>query len=230
LAFQGVRNNAENFKVRVLQEHAGNSAALVSLADLQEKAKTIFGPSPMLEPRVVLPSFDALLSHESNPILSKRVLGREDVDIAAMIKALGNSDWVRQGRAYFDEATGVCPFCQQATEASFAASLEAYFDETFLDDSRAIDELAKTYAAAADHLLAQLSEILNAPSRFLDAETLKTEVALLASRMPSIVSILPISNASQASSLHWNLWLTLWARSPRHWRLPTSRSSHTTLR
>jgi len=101
LAFQGVRNNAENFKVRVLQEHAGNSAALVSLADLQEKAKTIFGPSPMLEPRVVLPSFDALLSHESNPILSKRVLGREDVDIAAMIKALGNSDWVRQGRAYF---------------------------------------------------------------------------------------------------------------------------------
>ena len=183
LAFQGVRNNAENFKVRVLQEHAGNSAALVSLADLQEKAKTIFGPSPMLEPRVVLPSFDALLSHESNPILSKRVLGREDVDIAAMIKALGNSDWVRQGRAYFDEATGVCPFCQQATEASFAASLEAYFDETFLDDSRAIDELAKTYAAAADHLLAQLSEILNAPSRFLDAETLKTEVALLASRI-----------------------------------------------
>lgn len=31
--------------------------------------------------------------------------------------------------------------------------------------------------------MAQLSEILNAPSRFLDAETLKTEVALLASRI-----------------------------------------------
>ncbi|KLD78162.1 AAA family ATPase [Xanthomonas hyacinthi] len=183
LAFQGVRNNAENFKARVLLEHAGNSAALVPLADLHEKAKTIFGPSPAPESLVVSPSFDALLFHESNPILSKRVLGREDVDIAAMIKALGNSDWVRQGRAYFDEAASICPFCQQTTEASFAASLEAYFDGTFLAASHAIDDLAKAYAASADYLLAQLSATLDAPCRFLDAELLRTEVALLASRI-----------------------------------------------
>ena len=97
LAFQGVRNNAENFKVRVLQEHAGEFCSIGFVGRSPGESQDHFGPSPMLEPHVVLPSFDALLSHESNPILSKRVLGREDVDIAAMIKALGNSDWVRQG-------------------------------------------------------------------------------------------------------------------------------------
>ncbi|TKD34385.1 AAA family ATPase [Azotobacter chroococcum] len=182
-AFRGVRNNAENFKARVLQEHASNLATLVSLADLQEKAKTVFGPSPAPESLIVSPSLDRLLSHESNPILGKRVLGREDVDITAMIKSLGNSDWVRQGRTYFDEATGICPFCQQTTEASFTASLKAYFDDTFLADSHAIDELAKAYASSADHVVKQLSGILSAPSRFFDAESLKTEVELLASQI-----------------------------------------------
>lgn len=61
--------------------------------------------------------------------------------------------------------------------------MDAYFDDAFLTDSRAIDELAKSYVASADYLLAQLSVVLDSPFRFLDVEALRTELALLTSQI-----------------------------------------------
>ncbi|MGD0655527.1 MAG: AAA family ATPase [Thermoguttaceae bacterium] len=94
-AFTGFRNNAENFKEKVLQEWASNSETLASLAELEKKAETVFGPTPTF--KTPIPDIDTvdMLAHESNPILQKRIIGKKDVNIAAMIQKLGNSDWVR---------------------------------------------------------------------------------------------------------------------------------------
>ena len=62
---------------------------------------------------------------------------REDVDIAAMVKKLGNSDWVSAGREFYAVNDGKCPFCQQSTTETFTQSLADYFDETFVTDSKA---------------------------------------------------------------------------------------------
>lgn len=101
-AFEGFRNSSENFKTKVLQEQVSNLSGLVPLADLEEKAKTVFGPTPTVEPAIATVSVDRLIGYESSAILKKRVLGKEDVDIAAMIKVLGNSDWVREGRSFHE--------------------------------------------------------------------------------------------------------------------------------
>lgn len=96
--FEGFRNSSERFKSKVLQEQASNSATLLTLAELEKKAENVFGPTPTTEASIPVVDTTILLSHETNPILKKRVIGKEDVDIAAMIKKLGNSDWVREGR------------------------------------------------------------------------------------------------------------------------------------
>src|SRR5690606_35294871 len=106
----------------------------------------------------------SLLAHESNPILIKRVIGKEDVDIAAMIKKLGNSDWVRMGRTFYDANDQVCPFCQQEPSEAFAKSLNDYFDETFIADSRAIDDLAMNYTTDAERVRQQIASIITSPS------------------------------------------------------------------
>ena len=124
-----------------------------------------------------------LIGHEANPFLKKRVIGRNDVDIAAMIKRLGNSDWVREGRSFHDENNNVCPFCQQRTIEAFAQSLNEYFDETFVTDSKAIDDLASNYSTDANRLQQQIASIIVQPSRFLDVEKLKAEKALLDSKV-----------------------------------------------
>ena len=182
-AFEGVRNNSENFKTKVLHERASNSAALVLLVDLEVKAKTVFGPTPTVEPVIATVSVENLIGHESNAVLKKRVLGKEDVDIAAMIKRLGNSDWVREGRSFYDANEQACPFCQQSTTEVFAKSLNDYFDEAFVADSRAIDQLASDYATDAARLQQQIASIIATPSKFVNADALRAEKELLDSRL-----------------------------------------------
>lgn len=182
-AFEGYRNNSEKFKGKVLQELVVNNAPLLTLAELEKKAESVFGPTPTEE--AFVPSVNAfkLLSHEANPILKKRVFGKEDVDIAAMIKKLGNSDWVREGRAFYDVNEGTCPFCQQRTSEAFAQRLSEYFDETFVADSKVIDDLVTDYATEAARVQQQLNFIIASSSKFLDVEKLKAEKELLNARI-----------------------------------------------
>jgi wobble nucleotide-excising tRNase len=182
-AFEGLRNSAEKFKTKVLQEIASNSAKLESLADLEKRAETVFGPPPTVENSVSDVGTANILAHESNAILKKRVIGKEDVDIAAMIKKLGNSDWVREGRSFYEVNNKKCPFCQQSTTDAFAKSLNDYFDETFVKDSKTIDDIETNYKTDSERVQQQLATIIAAPSKFLDVEKLKAEKALLDSKV-----------------------------------------------
>lgn len=178
-AFEGYRGSSEKFKIKLLQEHNSNTASLQTLDYLEKKAETVFGEAPVIE-RVILKveAADAI-AHNTNSILKKRVLGKEDVDIAAMIKKLGNSDWVKQGRSYYDINDKSCPFCQQSTSEAFAQSLNEYFDEAFLADVAAIDTLISNYSIDASRLLQQVAVIIAQPPKFLDIDKLKIEKELL---------------------------------------------------
>lgn len=182
-AFEGYRNSSEKFKNKVLLELASNTAAPLALSELEKRAESVFGPSPKTETPVPSINSVMLLAHEANPILKKRVFGKEDVNIADMIKKLGNSDWVRVGKAFYDVNGSICPFCQQITSEAFAQSLNEYFDETFAIDSKAIDELVTNYAAEAVKVHQQIASIIATPSKFLDVEKLKAEKELLDARI-----------------------------------------------
>jgi wobble nucleotide-excising tRNase len=177
--FEGFRNNAEKFKNKVLSELLSNVATLLSLAELEKKAENIFGPRPTAETTISVVDTTKLLLHESNPILKKQVIGKEDVDIAAMIKKLGNSDWVQDGREFHRINDELCPFCQQKTTTAFARSLSEYFDDLFTTDCTAIDNLATNYAIDASTIQQQVDNILEVASKFLDVEKLKIEKDLL---------------------------------------------------
>ncbi|MCX6621218.1 MAG: AAA family ATPase [Acidobacteria bacterium] len=172
-AFEGFRNSKEGFKKKVLAERESNSATAEPLASLERRAEAVFGQTPTTESRIKTLDAVKLVALESDPILKKRVIGRTGVDIAAMIQKLGNSDWVRAGRAFYRANDGRCPFCQQSTPDALARSLEEYFDETFEEDAKAIDRLAADYTADADRMRRQIDSHIAAPSRFLDVEKLR---------------------------------------------------------
>lgn len=182
-AFTGYRKSVQRFKQKILEEAESNSAPLYDLSDLESKSGIIFGEAPAKES--VIPNLEVsmLLGHETSPILKKKVIGKGDVDIAAMIQKLGNSDWVQKGREYYDQNGHLCPFCQQTTTEAFAASLNDYFDETFATDVRAIDALRSRYASDSSDIQTQLGDIIAAPSQFLDAETLQRQKTLLDERI-----------------------------------------------
>ena len=182
-AFKGLRSSAERFKNRILQERRSNSAPLKSLVDLEARAQTVFGPTPMVERRMSPINTLALIEHESNNVLTKPVVGKEDVDIAEMIQKLRNSDWVREGRVFYENNDGSCPFCQQETPQALTKSLNDYFDEAFEKNNAAIDTLLREYKTDSELIRTQLESIIESPPTFLDVEKLKNAQALLASKI-----------------------------------------------
>ena len=199
-AFVGVRRK-KSFKSKLLTEAANNSAVLSDLDELENRAETIFGETPQTETTISVPDYKSLLSLESASIIKKKVIGKADVDIAAMIQKLGNSDWVKQGRFFYEANENVCPFCQQKTESSFADSLNEYFDETFEKDVGAIETLLTNYKTNGERLHQSLRSALDNLSKFLDADKLKAEKELLDSKISNNLQRIEKKQAESSQSI-----------------------------
>ena len=182
-AFEGVRDAKRKFKIKLLSESNSNTSMPTPLVDLEKKAETVFGETPQAESLLTVPDYIDLLAYESDQILKKKIIGKSDVDIAAMIQKLGNSDWVKEGRQFYELNDNVCPFCQQETDASLTKSLNEYFDETFEKDTAAIEQLYTNYKTESERLQHNLQNHLENPSKFLDVDKLKSEKELLDSKI-----------------------------------------------
>ena len=180
-AFTGYRGSKQQFKAKLLKESTNNSATSVLLVDLEHRARTVFSNKPNTEQIIPLPDWMILIDHENNPILRKKIIGKSDVDIAALIKKLGNSDWVKQGREFYDPKTRVCPFCQQGTEESLENSFEEYFDEAFEKDSADLNSLSADYKSHSERVQQSIQALLENPSEHIDTEKLQTGFKLLTS-------------------------------------------------
>ncbi|WP_298286636.1 AAA family ATPase [Novosphingobium sp.] len=183
VAFEGLRGNKARFCDRVLAEASSNNAALHDVDTLKTRAETIFQDGlERIEP-LVRPSFADLSAYEAHATLSKKIVGKEDVDIAGLIQRLGNSDWVKAGMDYLDDSGERCPFCQQRIDADLTARLNEYFDETYIADMAAINSLAENYATATDTVLTRLETILAHGSKHLDQATMQAEFDRFKSRI-----------------------------------------------
>lgn len=178
-AFSGLNNSKKNFCARYLHEAENSHADLRDVAALREDARTVFSSTLIEAAPLPLPDSSALVALETEDILTKKIIGKEDVDIAALIEKLGNSDWVQQGREYFSNLDDQCPFCQQKTDIAFRQSLEDYFDENYVGDLTAIDELLKEYEARVTAILDSYDVPTVVDSAFLDREVFDRDVATL---------------------------------------------------
>jgi len=182
-AFVGVRRDGQKFKEKFLLEIKNNKSELLAIEELKEKAKTIFVENLEREQLILPLSYVNLIELENSDILKKKVIGKDDVDIAAMIKKLDNSDWVKEGRKHYDNNDGICPFCQQSTNEDFARSLNDYFDEAYLEGMKSIDDMAFQYKQYSDTIISDLQIILDNPSKHLNVELFSEKKKLLASNI-----------------------------------------------
>ncbi|MEY5133133.1 MAG: hypothetical protein RLZZ198_1137 [Bacteroidota bacterium] len=158
-AFVGSMKSGELFKIRLLQEFSNNTATLKTLDELREKAKTIFGEVPQNITPINEIIYERILGIEAESVWNKIIVGKADVDIAQLIQKLNINDWVNQGRSYIQEED-TCPFCQQPTiTEDFKNQLENWFDETYLNDIKAIKELKQEYSLLTQNLINELNDI-----------------------------------------------------------------------
>lgn len=181
--FEGVRSSAEKFKAKVLNEFTNNQSTLRTQADLERLADSVFVNTPIEERLIGIIDFERLLGHHSNAVMKKPLIGKDDVDIAAMIRKLNNSDWVRQGMEFFRQSAELCPFCQEPTKPSLAKSLAEYFDDAFVNGMNDIDTLQRRYAADAAVIREQLLSLIASRPKFLDLQKVKSDFDLLEAKI-----------------------------------------------
>lgn len=181
-AFEGLRGNKSRFCDRVLSESTMNNAKLGDLENLKARAETVYQDALERLDLIATPSFVDLSAYESHAILSKKIVGKEDVDIAALIRRIGNSDWVNAGMAYLDDSGERCPFCQQAIDADLSQRLDEYFDETYLTDMAALNLLAENYGAVSSTILSRLEELQAQGRKHVDQAALQAEFDRFRSR------------------------------------------------
>ena len=174
-AFKGVRDKKAKFKTKLLAEVQSNRAELQTLEKLKAKCATVFADNLEKVSSILPLLYSDLVDLETVDILAKKVIGKEDVDIAAMIKTLGNSDWVKQGRTYYEKNDDICPFCQQDTDQAF--------DETYLNDIGAIDQLATNYEAHSTTIIQRLQSIIDAAPQYLGCEQLEAQKNLVETKI-----------------------------------------------
>lgn len=168
VAFERVRNNAERFKDRVLLESTTNKADILTLADLEAASQTLFGTMPATAspiPKIDLSEIEQL---GSSDLFGKPIIGKDNVDLAKLIQALGNSDWVKKGREYHLHSDGICPFCQQETDELLVKNLDEYFDEQFSRATEELDRISSAYSSKANHSITSLAAVISSAPKFLD--------------------------------------------------------------
>lgn len=182
-AFTGFRNSKQRFMCQLLQEIKNNHADLLDYQELKDRYDNVYTDIPKRVRSLERLSHSDLVELETARILSKKVVGKEDVNIADMIKKLGNSDWVKQGRRYYDANDDICPFCQQETDEAFARSLDEYFDETYVNDINRIEQLMTDYEECGSAVIQRLYSLLDASSQYLDHERLESQAELVHSKI-----------------------------------------------
>ncbi|MFS0722064.1 AAA family ATPase [Brevundimonas phoenicis] len=181
-AFEGIRSSKVKFCDRVLTEAAVSTTQLHSVDALKARAAVVYADvaAPMA-PLAILEA-DDLLDLEADPILTKKIVGKEDIDVASLIKRLGNSDWVRQGLVYA-ESDAPCPFCQKPLEASLHHQLTDFFDAAYDADIAAITRVEAAYQDRGARLLASARAAADTPCSYVDQPSLAALVERLAAQI-----------------------------------------------
>lgn len=180
-AFDSVRAAKAKFCDRVLQEAAGNTADLHGIDDLKSRASTVYADGAQPIPKLQTYDAEPLLALEQEAVLQKKVIGKEDVDVAALIRRLNNSDWVRQGLRYAEGPGQPCPFCQQAVSAELLEDLQGFFDEAYIADLADIERLEAAYEQYATDALRVADGALHSGNPHIDPDHLRPLVDRLKS-------------------------------------------------
>lgn len=178
-ALEGVLNSKEKFFDKIFEFYEKHDNKLITYQKLEEQARSVFGKNITKIEKINNIDFAALNKLETSDILSKKIIGKEDVDIGGLIKKLDNSDWVKKGVDYLDKSDNICPFCQRPLIKDFRLKLEEYFDETYSFDIEAVKELKRKYSDLSKHITEELNSIIKRELDMLDNSVLLPQIELL---------------------------------------------------
>lgn len=186
-AFIGFMGGAESFFEKCLKEQ-NNSNTLLFESDIKAKCKRVFNENLKAFDPILPFTYEKLPNKENNDVLNTKIIGKDDIDIAKLIKQLDNSDWVKDGVDYLKSTENKCPFCQQGINDSLKAEIESFFDKTYETQILELDTFATNYKSYIEGLLDDIAELTKKEIPIIDFEKNSEKVNLLDEQYKNNVS------------------------------------------
>jgi len=180
-ALTGFRGVTKTFGKKCVEECLKDQPESLTYDELAADIKVIYGAD--VQKLVEIPMIDtnSLGEDKAKLLLSERVVGKEDVDLAALIKKLGNANWVYQGKRFLEENEGVCPFCQEELSRDLNSLITDFFDESYQKKLKEISQSKSRYLTTVKSIVDRLSQIASSNLQYVDNDKL----ALLLQRLIS---------------------------------------------
>ena len=195
LALEGSKGSKEVFKKNLLDQLVSNKETIEEKDKLEQACSMLFGRNIETISLIQVPVFDELTGFESVDVLQKVIVGKEDVDIAGLIKTLGNHTWFKQGVAYLESSNGKCPFCQRDLDEDFTDQIAEYFDDTYNSAVAELNRLYERYTQSSELLFRQLNAIV-LPPQFEKTEEFSNSILALNTIVEANKSKLSEKNSS----------------------------------
>lgn len=177
--FGGFRDSKAKFANQV-KANFNNQAVLKDSSELKERYQSLFieDPIEVQEIESIDTSDIELLQTKSK--MSQPIVGRKDVDIAALIDKLQASDWVKDGyEKYYDTEERICPFCQQETSETLAMSLQDFFDESYSNSIKSLNSFLTQYETETKEIVQKAQDILDNKEKWIDTKSLRSLIQSL---------------------------------------------------
>ena len=182
-AFEGFRGSKEKFLSELKRRIDGIPGHLGTICDRQDllkRAQTLYASKPEKCNRFNF-DIDKLINSvaeiRNDKIWNTVIIGNADVDIAALIKELGNSSWVSQGREYLSLGSKRCPFCQQETiTEDFRKQLEDFFDNDYKRKVDYMNTLHGKYKDIAKQLISAIETVIEGKDSAIQIGKIDIEV------------------------------------------------------
>jgi len=151
------------------------------LAALQTLYATAYDPNARAHNCfALLGGVTRLKESNGNILMGKQITSSGDSPFAEFIKAIGATNWVRQGHDHFTGAPdGKCPYCQQVLPDDFETDIATCFDERYQQDLDDLIRFRDDYASDMLGFVEVLKSNLQGAYSRLDTTEYKDKLALL---------------------------------------------------
>ncbi len=80
---------------------------------------------------------------------------------------------------------GVCPFCQKNIDEQFKAKLDQYFNDSYNEQLKQLEELNFKYVSLVDEILNQIQNVLSVENEYIDKQNIITQRGIISTKHES---------------------------------------------
>nr|WP_286313360.1 AAA family ATPase [Mammaliicoccus lentus] len=184
-ALVGYKNSKQKFLDQCIKIYSKYSFenleenSVDSLEKLKEKYNISFSTDIQLYEKFSINDMTNIIEIEITNLLEKVIIGSNDSPMGQVIRALKNSDWVKQGLDYLDDSNQNCPFCNQSISKKLEQEIKDYFNEEYEQDLKKLNEINQEYSRCFKEIESNMLFILDMSIPYLNTTFLSKEFEVL---------------------------------------------------